>query len=88
MADFITEHFIDPILSNGWFNPVNTAVYSLVLIGAVYVVYTMLKRMDVHIDRYFLAAIMPFIFWGSIFVTKTLIHPSISIHMVIIRNLL
>ena len=66
MADFITEHFIDPILSNGWFNPVNTAVYSLILIGAVYVVYTMLKRMDVHIDRYFLAAIMPFIFWGSI----------------------
>jgi uncharacterized membrane protein len=65
MADFITEHFINPILSNGWFNPVNTAVYSLILIGAVYLVYNMLRKMKIHIDRYFLVAIMPFIFWGS-----------------------
>jgi hypothetical protein len=28
--DFISEYFLNPILSNGWFNPVNSLVYGIV----------------------------------------------------------
>jgi uncharacterized membrane protein len=62
---FIEEHFLNPVLQNGWFNPVNTAAYSVILIVAVYVVYNMLRRMKIHIDRNFALALLPFIFWGS-----------------------
>jgi uncharacterized membrane protein len=62
---WINDYFLDPILKNGWFNPVNTIVYSIILVIAVYFVYKFLKKMDIHINRYFLYAILPFIFWGS-----------------------
>ena len=65
MQDAINEYFIGPILQNGWFNPVNTIVYSVLLVIGVYLVYRMLKRMEVHIDSRFFLAILPFIVWGS-----------------------
>lgn len=65
MADVIQEYFINPILQNGWYNPLNTIVYSILLVIGVYLVYRMLKRMDVHIDSRFFLAILPFILWGS-----------------------
>ncbi len=63
--DFIREYFLDPILGNGWFNPVNTLVYGIILVMAVYLVFRLLKRMGIRIDRRFLYAVLPFIFWGS-----------------------
>ena len=65
MADFIQEYFLNPILSNGWFNPINTAVYGIFLVIGVWLVFRLLKRMEVRIDRHFLYAILPFIFWAS-----------------------
>lgn len=64
--DFINEYFLNPILSNGWFNPVNSLVYGMILVVAVYFVFRLLKRMSVRIDRRFLYAITPFIFWAAI----------------------
>jgi uncharacterized membrane protein len=61
----IYEFFIQPILQNGWFNPVNTMVYAIVLVIAVFLVYKLLKKMHIKINLYFLLAILPFIFWGS-----------------------
>jgi uncharacterized membrane protein len=61
----IDEYFLNPILSNGWFNPLNTVVYGIILIVAVYFVFKLLRRMKIKIDRHFLYAILPFIFWGS-----------------------
>jgi uncharacterized membrane protein len=63
--DFIYEYFLKPILSNGWFNPVNSITYGIILVAGVYLVFRLLKKMDIHIDRYFLYAILPFILWGS-----------------------
>jgi uncharacterized membrane protein len=65
MPDFIQEYFIDPIMQNGWFNPVNTIAYGLILVAAVYLVYRLLARMNIKIDSRFFIAILPFIFWGS-----------------------
>ena len=63
--DFLGEYFLNPILSNGWFNPVNSIAYGIVLVVAVYFVFRLLKRMRIRIDRHFLYAILPFVLWGS-----------------------
>lgn len=65
MWEFLQDYFINPILANGWFNPVNTIVYSVILIAAVYLVYRLLNRMKVMIDDRFTFAVLPFIFWAA-----------------------
>lgn len=62
---FIEDYFLGPILSNGWFNPVNSVTYGIILVIAVYLVFRLLKKMDIHIDRHFLYAVLPFVLWGS-----------------------
>lgn len=59
------DYFLNPILANGWFNPVNTITYAVILIVAVLLVFKLLFRMGIKIDKYFMYAILPFIFWGS-----------------------
>ncbi|MFQ5648091.1 MAG: DUF63 family protein [Candidatus Aenigmatarchaeota archaeon] len=63
--DWLNEYFIQPILQNGWFNPVNTLAYSIGLILGILLVYRLLTRMKVQIDYRFFLALLPFIFWGS-----------------------
>ncbi len=63
--DFLYEYFLKPILSNGWFNPVNSITYGIILVLGVYFVFRLLKRMDIHVDLRFLYAILPFILWGA-----------------------
>lgn len=65
IQDLIQEYFIAPIMQNGWYNPINTIVYSVLLIIGVYFVYRLLRKLDIHIDRNFFLAILPFIVWGS-----------------------
>lgn len=62
---FFQNHFIQPILQNGWFNSINTSVYAIILIISVFLVYKLLIKLNVKIDYYFTVAILPFIFWGS-----------------------
>jgi uncharacterized membrane protein len=65
MQDVINEYFVGPILANGWYNPLNTIVYAILLVIGVYLVFMMLKKLDIHIDSRFFLAILPFIVWGS-----------------------
>ena len=62
---FFEEYFLQPILQNGWFNPVNTITYALVLVVAVFLVFKLLSRMGIQINKNFFYAVLPFIFWGS-----------------------
>ncbi len=62
----IEEYFINPILINGFFNPVNTLIYSAILIFAAVLVYLkILKPMRIGINRNFMFALLPFIFFAS-----------------------
>jgi len=66
MSDFLTQYFLNPILLNGWFNPVNTLLWGVILVVAAFLVYTrLLRRLKVRIDKYFALAILPFVFWAS-----------------------
>jgi uncharacterized membrane protein len=63
---FIEEYFINPILINGFFNPVNTLIYSVILILTAILVYLkILKPMKIEINRNFTFALLPFIFFAS-----------------------
>jgi uncharacterized membrane protein len=59
------DYFITPMLQNGWYNPINTITYAILLVIGVFVVFKLLRRMGLSIDRYFFLGILPFIFWGS-----------------------
>lgn len=63
--DFLAQYFLEPILRNGWFNPLNTAVYGLGLIIGFVLVFKLLKRLRIPINANFFAAILPFILFAS-----------------------
>lgn len=54
-------------MKNGFFNPVNTAIFAIILIAAVYLVYKLIARMKIPIDRHFALAILPFILFATSF---------------------
>lgn len=62
---FVDDYFIRPIVENTGYNAVNTAAYGFVLIFAVWLVFHLLKKMRVKIDRTFALSLLPFIFFGS-----------------------
>lgn len=66
MANFLGTYFIDPILNGTGYNIYNTITYALLLVFFVYLVYRMLKRLGILIDRKFFIGIVPFIALGGI----------------------
>ncbi|NYZ75583.1 DUF63 family protein [Candidatus Micrarchaeota archaeon] len=68
MADFIEEYFLNPMRhpeSYAPYNLVNTVVYAVAALVAAYLIYKLLKRLGVKIDERFVAAIIPFVLFGS-----------------------
>ena len=61
----VEKYFIEPILYNGGFNPVNSLVLGLILILGVFLVYRFLEKIKVEIDLKFFLGILPFVFWAS-----------------------
>ncbi len=70
MADFLFESYVQPIIQNGWFNPINSITYGIILIVGVILVYKLLLKLKVEPDWKFLLAIIPFVIWAP--VTRTI----------------
>lgn len=68
--DFIYDYFLVPLMRNGWFNPVNSLVYGIILIAGIWFVYKLLRKADVPIDSRLYLAFIPFIAFAG--VTRTL----------------
>jgi uncharacterized membrane protein len=68
--DIIYDYFLAPLMRNGWFNPVNSLVYGLCLIAGIWLVYNLLRKVKVPVDRGLFIAIVPFIAFAG--VTRTL----------------
>ncbi|MBI3190509.1 DUF63 family protein [archaeon] len=66
MGDFLQTYFIDPIRYGTGYNIVNTIVFAIILIIAAVLVYKLLRKMKVTIDKKFLLSIIPFIALGGI----------------------
>jgi uncharacterized membrane protein len=64
--DFIHKYFIQPIIKNEGYNPVNTTVYAVVTVLLAYLIFKFLKKLKIKIDKTFVVAISPYILLGSI----------------------
>lgn len=64
-GDFFTNYFINPILNAEGYNPINTTVYALVLVIAAYLIFRLLQKLKIKIDRRLAIAVSPFVILGS-----------------------
>mgnify|MGYP001068748431 CR=1 FL=1 len=63
ILDFIYTYFIGPL---GWgYNPVNTIVYSVVLVFSVFMIARLLVRLKVKSDDRLILSVSPYIVIGS-----------------------
>ncbi len=69
MTDFIAEYFLNPIRFPEQYAPYNiynTAVYAIIALAAVYVIFRLLQKHKVAVDNRFYYAILPFIAFGGL----------------------
>ncbi len=64
--DIIHEYFLVPLMRNGWFNPVNSLVYGIVLIAGIWAVFNLLKKINVKVDRGLFITMLPFVAFAGV----------------------
>ncbi|MCD6496268.1 MAG: DUF63 family protein [Candidatus Aenigmarchaeota archaeon] len=64
--DFVYDYFLVPLMRNGWFNPVNSIVYGLILIAGIWAVFNLLKRTKVPVDYGLYISFIPFIAFAGV----------------------
>jgi uncharacterized membrane protein len=65
ILQFVNKYYIDPIIYDSGYNPVNTLTWALILGACVFGVIKLLDRMKVEVDERFIYSIIPFILAGS-----------------------
>ena len=65
MQDFFQTYFVNPIILNQGYNAINTATYATILVIAAYLVYKIIKRLHVKIDKRLGISVAPFVLLGS-----------------------
>ncbi|MBA5941722.1 MAG: DUF63 family protein [Methanophagales archaeon] len=65
LRQFIETYYIHPITLGTGYNPVNTVTWALVLAAFLFLTLKILKKLDIKIDRRFIAAVSPYIFVGG-----------------------
>jgi uncharacterized membrane protein len=64
ITEFIQTYFVDPYIQGIGYNPVNTLVLGLALVGFVYLLYEkIVPRLNIKLDHRFMTALVPFIFF-------------------------
>jgi len=67
LRDFIFDYYINPIIHDTGYNPVNTLTWALILAPlCLILVLKLLRRFGVAIDEAFIAAVSPYILLGAV----------------------
>ena len=67
LRDFIFDYYINPIIHDTGYNPVNTLTWALILAPlCIILVLKLLRRFGVAIDEAFIAAVSPYILIGAV----------------------
>ncbi|MFQ6119042.1 MAG: DUF63 family protein [Methanosarcinales archaeon] len=66
IRDFIYKYYIDPIIQDSGYNPVNTITWAIILGLSLFWVLKLLNKLKVTINEKFIIAVSPWIFIGSI----------------------
>lgn len=64
--DFLNHYYINPILEGTGYNPVNTLTYGILLVISIYILYKLLEKLEIKINRNFFLSIFPFIALGGL----------------------
>ncbi len=62
IKEFIYTYYILPILTDAGYNPINTITWALMLGLMVFVLWKILKKLGIVIDKRFIAAVLPYVF--------------------------
>ena len=65
IRQFIYTYYIHPITHDTGYNPVNTLTWALLLVLCLFLTLKLLKKLDVEINKPFIAAVSPYIFVGA-----------------------
>jgi uncharacterized membrane protein len=66
LPSFFQKYYIDPILYDTGYNPVNTLTWALLLVLFVLFLFKLLRKMEVTVDRTFVVANIPYILSGAL----------------------
>ncbi|RZN34333.1 MAG: DUF63 family protein [Methanophagales archaeon ANME-1-THS] len=62
---FIETYYLNPIIHDTGYNPINTLTWALVLVVCLFLTFKLLKKLEIGIDRRFIAAVVPYILVGA-----------------------
>jgi uncharacterized membrane protein len=65
LGSWINEHYIDPIVYDTGYNPVNTVTWAIVLGVAVFCLIRLFRRLDLKMDERLVLYTIPYILAGS-----------------------
>jgi len=65
ISQFIITYYVDPIIYDSGYNPVNTVTWALVLGFCIFGVVSLLNRIHVTINERFILSVVPFVLAGS-----------------------
>ena len=67
IQEFITTHYVDPIVTDSGYNIVNTLTWAMVLVLCVYALHSLkvFKRLGVTIDQRFVIGVVCYVLFGS-----------------------
>ena len=65
MHPWIYEYYVDPIVSDSGYNPVNTVTWALILGGMLLVIIRLFRRQEISLDEKFVFSTAPYILAGA-----------------------
>jgi uncharacterized membrane protein len=65
LGNFINQYYINPIIYDTGYNPVNTITWAIILGLSLFGVVKLLDKLDITIDEVFIFAVSPYIFVGG-----------------------
>jgi len=65
IRQFVNTYYIHPITHDTGYNPVNTLTWALLLVLCLFLTLKILKKLDIEINKPFIAAVSPYIFVGA-----------------------
>ena len=65
IRQLVNTYYVHPITHDTGYNPVNTLTWALLLVLCLFLTLKLLKKLDVEINKPFIAAVSPYIFVGA-----------------------